>query len=501
MLLRFVPKTVAGQLIAMLACVLIVAQIINLALLVGSQRMQARSNAHQNAIEHAARLIAELPENLPTNLPYALRNERGGPQGAFFLSTVNRAENIKNTKKLPRYNARFESLLAAEGVRSLRTSVTFLPQGPGLRASDDKLKGGHLPPRPDQKVMRHPPEPQEGLYHPPQRPRPPGAGRRGPEDFGFGTDDGSRLQEIRISAEIIDGIWFNAMMPHPATESLTGRILLATGLLIGLSLLAAWIFARRISRPISKFAHAAERLGRGDEAELLSETGPQDMRQAAHAFNTMQSRLTRMLETQRTMLRAVGHDLRTPLTSLRLRAENISDEREREKVISTLNDMTVMTEEILGWAKDASGTEPLAFVDLGSLLHSLTDDYQDQCRDVSLQDFKTFSVNIRRISVKRALQNLINNALQYGQSATLSVERLKNKIVIHVDDEGPGVPEDQLSEILKPFIRLEASRNKETGGTGLGLSNADTIAQIHGGRLILSNRTPQGLRASFSLPV
>ncbi len=110
MLLRFVPKTVAGQLIAMLACVLIVAQIINLALLVGSQRMQARSNAHQNAIEHAARLIAELPENLPTNLPYALRNERGGPQGAFFLSAVNRAENIKNTKKLPRYNARFESL-------------------------------------------------------------------------------------------------------------------------------------------------------------------------------------------------------------------------------------------------------------------------------------------------------------------------------------------------------------------------------------------------------
>ncbi len=290
-------------------------------------------------------------------------------------------------------------------------------------------------------------------------------------------------------------------MPHPATESLTGRILLATGLLIGLSLLAAWIFARRISRPISKFAHAAERLGRGDEAELLSETGPQDMRQAAHAFNTMQSRLTRMLETQRTMLRAVGHDLRTPLTSLRLRAENISDEREREKVISTLNDMTVMTEEILGWAKDASGTEPLAFVDLGSLLHCLTDDYQDQGRDVSLQDFKTFSVNIRRISVKRALQNLINNALQYGQSATLSVERLKNKIVVHVDDEGPDVPEDQLSEILKPFIRLEASRNKETGGTGLGLSNADTIAQIHGGRLILSNRTPQGLRASFSLPV
>lgn len=508
---HMVPKTLLGQLIAMLACVLSVAQAINLTVLVGSQRLQARSIAHQAAIEHAARLIANLPEDLSTDFPLILRKERGGPQGAFFLSANNRAEPVENTKTLARYNARFAALLAAEGLTPLQTSVIFSPQGPGFSGRNNQRESRLVATTRGQKG-RPPLKLQNGLYPPPHgRGRPPGfQGRplngrhlnerplKGP---GFSGAGKSPLQEIRISAEIKDGVWFNAMIPHAATESFTGRILLATGLLLGLSLLAAWIFARRISRPLSNFTKAAERLGRGEDPDPLSETGPVDMRQAAYAFNIMQARLTRMLESQRTMLRAVGHDLRTPLTSLRLRAENIDDAQEKKKVISTLDDMTVMTEEILGWAKDASGTETLASVDLGSLLQSLTDDYQDLGRDVALKDFKTFPITIRRISIKRALQNLINNALQYGQSATLSVECQNNKVIIHVDDRGPGVPEDQLIEILKPFIRLETSRSRETGGTGLGLSNVETIAQIHGGRLVLTNLKPKGLRASLSLPL
>ena len=475
MLKKLVPRTLSGQLMGLLFGVLIIAQVINLALLVGTQRFQARDSAFNSAIDHTARLIAELPDEIPDDLPYMFPRERGGVRGSFFITTDNLVDTNEGGKYLPRYNLRFQDALEERGVTPLQTYVVFFPDGHASRSARAYQEGGQI--------------------DAPSRSRP---------TPGLNDMDGDRrlnLQEIRFSAELEPGIWFNSMMPRLPTESLTGRIILATGLLLGLSLFAAWFFARRISRPISDFAKAAERLGRGDNIELLSETGPADMQLAASAFNKMQTRVTRMLETQRTMLRAVGHDLRTPLTSLRLRAENIADDVEREKVISTLNDMTVMTEEILSWAKDASGSEEIASVDLVSFLESLTDDYQDQGHDVVLQGFETLKIRMRRTSIKRALQNLINNALQFGQAATVSVERKADAVIIHVDDNGPGVTPAQLSEILKPFVRLETSRNKDTGGTGLGLSIANSIAQIHGGTLILSNCIPTGLRASLSIPI
>ena len=501
MLRKLIPRTVVGQLMAMLAVVLLIAQIINLALLVGEQRIQARSNAYNEAIEHSVRSIAQLPGELPAELPAQLARTRGGPPGAVFLSKTNRAQQEEDAKPLPRYNQKFQARLKEEGITALQTSVTFLADGPKAPPKrpmgeapqrENRFAGDNRPPPPRGERRRRPP-PQDGLFHPDRAPLRGGPGLGGPPQNG--------LQEIRLSAEIQPGIWFNAMMPHSRTESLTSRIILATSLLLGLTLLAAWVFARRISRPLFDFTRAAERLGRGDVSERLEETGPMDIRQAATAFNTMQTRLTRTLETQRTMLRAVGHDLRTPLTSLRIRAENIPEELDRDKFIATINDMTVMTEEILSWAKDASGTEELAAVNLEALLASVTDDYQDQGRDVSLKDFASVTIRIRRSSLKRALQNLINNALQYGRCARLSVEHKKGRVLIHIDDEGPGVAEAKLADIMKPFMRLETSRNKETGGTGLGLSIAESIAQIHGGQILLSNRTPHGLRATISLPI
>lgn len=499
MLRKIVPHTVVGQLMAMLVIVLLIAQIINLALLVGEQRIQARSKAYNEAIDHSVRLIAQLPEPLPAELPAQLPRARGGPQGAFFLSRINRAQQEEDAASLSRYNQRFQARLKEQGLMPLQTSVTFLADGPKKRPrrADRSAKDQRPPPprgegRPRSRPEGRPP-PRDGLFHPNRAPVRGGPGPGGPSQEG--------LQEIRLSAEIEPGIWFNALMPHTPTESFTGRIILATSLLLGLTLLAAWAFARRISRPLSEFTRAAEQLGRGDVSERLAETGPIDISQAAKAFNTMQTRLTRTLETQRTMLRAVGHDLRTPLTSLRIRAENIPEELDRDKFIATLDDMTVMTEEILSWAKDASGTEEIAAVNLEAMLASVTDDYQDQGRDVNLKDFKSVTVKIRRTSIKRALQNLINNALQYGRCARLSVEHKNGRVMIHVDDDGPGVPEAKLGDIVKPFMRLETSRSKETGGTGLGLSIAESIAQIHGGQLLLSNRSPHGLRATLSLPL
>lgn len=490
---RLIPRTIVGQLIIMLTAVLIIAQALNLALLVGSQRIQERSNAYQSAIEHSARLISQLPEDLPEQLPYELRRERGGLQGAFFLSEVNRAGQRDGAKPLSRYNAKFMKQLRDNGVVPLATSVTFSSDGarrPDQLERRRGLNGRFPPPR-----RGRPPVRDNDLFRPDSPPR---FERDG---AALGSQGARQVQEIYLSAEIREGVWFNAMIPHPATESLTGRIILTTGLLLLLALAAAWFFARRISKPISEFANAAERLGKGEGPQLLAESGPEDLRTAAQAFNVMQTRLTRTLETQRNMLRAVGHDLRTPLTSLRIRAEMIPEDVGREKFIATLDDMTVMTEEILGWAKDTSGLEETALVDLEAFLGSLVHDYQDEGRNVKLQEFKTKAVSIRRTSVKRALQNLINNALQYGQSAVLSVETTKTDLMIHIDDTGPGIPEDRLDEVRLPFARLETSRNKETGGTGLGLSIVETIAQTHGGRLLLSNLNPSGLRATLKLPL
>lgn len=499
MLRKWLPKTVVGQLMALLSIVLILAQAINLVLLVGSQRLQARTNTFNAAIEQASRLVADLPETSVSDAPYVLKLGRGTPVGSFFISQDNRAEELYSGKFLVRENALFREALDEKGVEVRATSVTFLAESPiGLPPEPD-FRG----PLPRERAGRPPRERREldeqgaEIRRFPPPPPPHRISKPGFENLA----QPKSLQEIRLSAELANGMWFNAFMPHETIEPLRIRIFVATFLLLGLSLLAVWIFARRISRPISAFAVAADRLGRGRAAELLPETGPDDMRLAAVAFNNMQTRLVRMLETQRNMLRAVGHDLRTPLTSLRLRAENIEDEIERSKVIWTINDMTIMTEEILRWAKDASGTEEVAAVDLTSFLESIVDDYRDQGKNVTLEPFQPATIHIRRISVKRALQNLLNNALAYGSSAALLVEESSNYLMIHIDDEGPGIPEDQLGNVLKPFVRLESSRNKETGGTGLGLSIADTIAQIHGGTLSLSNREEGGLRASLTLPI
>jgi len=257
-------------------------------------------------------------------------------------------------------------------------------------------------------------------------------------------------------------------------------------------------FVKRISRPLSKFARAADEFGRGKGPDPLEEQGPEDLRRAAQAFNRMQRRLSRTLETQRTMLRAVGHDLRTPLTSLRIRSEMIPKESNRDKFIATIDDLTLMTEEILGWAKDASTVEQASEVDLVEFINSVFEDFSEQ--DVSVLQMQSTNVSMRRLGLKRALSNIIGNALKYAGSAVISYEQKKAHHIIHVDDDGSGIPEHKFADAMKPFVRLEESRNKKTGGSGLGLSIAESILQVDGGKLVLSNRSPNGLRASLYIP-
>lgn len=481
---KLFPQTIAAQLIALLVLALLIGQVVNLFLIVGERRVQARVQQFKQVIEVVVERAKTLPDFEDLDLPYTLR-QNGQLRGAYFLSRNNRALTQRDTKRLPKYERRYKNKLEEAGIVPLNIHVALLSKRP---------RGGP-PPRPPRDRRLGPPNGRRD--GPPDRPdqfRP----RRRPDPTG---PPAPGMQEIILSAELAPGVWYNAMVPHYSLEAITSRFLLATGIIMTLTLLAAWFFARRITKPLSKLAAAADLLGRGHTDIILDETGPTDLREATSAFNKMQKRLTRTLESQRTMLRAIGHDLRTPITSLRIRAENIPKTAGRDKFISTLNDMTEMTEEILDWSKDVSGLEEIAPVDLNAFLASLTDNYQDQGADVTFTETNKTILNIRRISLKRALTNLIDNAVKYGKCARVSVEQTNNRINIHIDDDGPGIPPGKLDDVLKPFVRLEASRNKDTGGIGLGLSIADSIILSAGGKLTLKNQSRGGLRCTVQLPI
>ena len=336
--------------------------------------------------------------------------------------------------------------------------------------------------------LTQPPRPSNDVIRPA---RPPD--RNGPPPPG--------LEEVILSAELEPGIWLNAQKTYYSAIAVSYRIAFFTGGIALLSSLIVWLFARRIARPLKHLAISADRLGRGRTSDKVVEQGPEDVRTAAAAFNQMQDRLTRLLETQRTMLRAVGHDLRTPLTSLRIRADSIPEEHGRDQIISTLDDMKEMTEEILRWARESSGLEAVSSVDIGTLLESLVDDYADLGEPVAYSGADALVISeVRRVALRRAVQNLIDNALKYGHSAKVSLSSQDAQVIIRVEDEGPGIPADKLEDIPKPFVRLEGSRSKDTGGLGLGLAIVQSVVLAHGGELIFKNLDTRGLSASIVLP-
>jgi signal transduction histidine kinase len=242
-------------------------------------------------------------------------------------------------------------------------------------------------------------------------------------------------------------------------------------------------------------------LGRGDALVLAPEEGPADVKGAARAFNTMAARLRRLIEDQRALLSAVGHDLRTPIASLRIRTELIKDGELQARMLNSLGEMERLTEAALAAARGGESGEPTRPVDLPSLIEAVCDDMADTGSPVSFSTLPQARVDGRASELRRALRNLIENAVRYGGRAAVSMAIDAAHVEINVDDDGPGIPEDKLAQVTKPFVRLEESRSVETGGHGLGLTIARAIAERHGGELLLSNREGGGLRATLKLPL
>ncbi len=264
---------------------------------------------------------------------------------------------------------------------------------------------------------------------------------------------------------------------------------------------------RRLLVPVRTLAQAAERLGRDvASAPSLPETGPSELVTAAIAFNTMAARIRRFVEDRTFLLTAIGHDLRTPITRLKLRAEYMEDEEQRLKMLADLDEMEAMVSATLAFGRDVATSEAVTRLDLPILLRTILDEAADG--DPEHQDTLAYTgpehlpIRARPLGLKRALTNLVGNALKYGDAARVRLSQPQRQLVqIDIEDNGPGIASEQQETVFEPFRRLETSRNRETGGSGLGLSIARNIIRAHGGDILLINRPGGGLRATISLPI
>jgi signal transduction histidine kinase len=364
------------------------------------------------------------------------------------------------------------------------------PSGFGNAPGDDRPPGsppGEPGPRNPEAGPGAPPPGSPGDGE--AEPRPFRAGLGGPEVYGH------------IGVQLANGCWADLTLHGPPPAFGWIRMLLRIGGFGLVIVLCSLWFARGAARNLSQFSTAADAVGRSVDAPLLAETGPREVRLAAKAFNRMQERLRRFVNDRTQMLAAISHDLRTPLTRLRLRAEFVDDDVQRTKMLGDIAEMEAMISATLAFARDDAVREPRSPQDLDQLVDQIASDLCDGGLPVAYEPGEPLVVSCSASGIRRALINLAENAVKYGGVARLSLQREGDVATILIDDDGPGIAPELVEQVFQPFFRLEGSRNRDTGGVGLGLSVARTIIRGHGGDITLANRPEGGLRATVTLPV
>jgi len=309
-----------------------------------------------------------------------------------------------------------------------------------------------------------------------------------------------------MGVRLTDGDWlhFDAELGAPRPWH-SPTFLAAFGLMtLVAAALTVWA-VRRLTAPVRVLAAAAEALGRDVNAPPLPETGPEEVATAAVAFNTMAHRIRRFVDDRTALLAAIGHDLRTPITRMKLRAEFLDDDELRTKLLADLGDLETMVAATLAFGRDARTGEKIVALDLAELIRTILDETADAHPEaaarLAYQGPGHFTFRVRSMAMKRALTNLISNAIAYGGSARVRLDPPADGwVAITVEDDGPGIPEQEIERVFEPFHRVETSRNRETGGTGLGLPIARDIVRAHGGDIVLANRAGGGLAARVTLP-
>lgn len=373
------------------------------------------------------------------------------------------------------------------------------------------------PPAPPEPPQPPQPPPAEGVWIP--IPPPPAArvvpappGAKAASTRGHVVISGSEIRQFTITADRLtfapfsaslrleDGRWATVEPPRALLSPWQSRLLLA--LAISLLLLAplVWWMARRLTRPIRVFAAAAERLGANPDAEPLTPSGPSEVRTAIHAFNDMQASLRDHMRQRTQTVAAIAHDLRTPLTRLRFRAEQAPDAL-RDRMAADVEEMDALIAQAMAYVRGETPSARVEAFDLAALAADCARGFAETGEGVTFTAGTPLPVRADPSAVRRAVGNLIGNAVKYAGSARVSTAATDGRAVVRVEDDGPGLPEDQLQAAFEPFHRAEPSRSRETGGAGLGLTVARQAARAHGGDVVLTNRPEGGLAAELILPL
>jgi signal transduction histidine kinase len=453
---RLLPKSLIGQLALVMALALLVAQAINFGIVFSERTRAVRTQVEGPAVARFVGL-AQRAAPMPAAQRPSLIDDRGRRRG--------------------RYSFEAEPIVPAQSNdERIATRIRDQANDVGLQIRDARAMVSDDPPPPPRFGTNEPRDPGQ-----PERDR--------------------MSQTLRLSLQFQDGTWLNGRMFTPRPDPWIWLKLAASTLLIYFILLGAVVLiAIRLGRPLKDLTVAAKSFeGRG-EAPKVEERGPADVRRALVAFNAMSERVSAMLDEKDRMLGAIGHDMRTPLASLRIRAESMEPAAEREKVIETLEEMGAMLEETLALARAGRATEAVRPVDLNALADAVVEEFVTLGQAVEMLAGDRLVAEVQPNLLRRALRNLIENAVRHAGSATVSVRGAGDWVAIEVADNGPGIPEAELANVMEPFVRLEASRNRENGGSGLGLTLARSAAQAHRGRLELENCPEGGLIARILLP-
>ena len=468
------PKRLTAQLIALLLCALFAAQVISLVILLDERGHALRAAERAQVLARTASIVRLVQATPPELHPHILRTA-SSPRLRFW---VDDASAVDGTIEVHRRNPLQERLSELLDGNARQVLVELSDQQGAIWRwfenrdhAEEEVGSGALPRVAEASERRR--ERRRAWRH----------------------------MSLIASVQLPEGSWLNVETGLPlASPAAVLPSLVGTGVMAVAIGVIVVLMIRRMTRPMADLAAAAERLGRGEEVPPLPERGPEDVRQTTRAFNRMHARLQRFVQDRTRMLAAISHDLRTPLTSLRLRAEFVEDEETRAKILETLDEMQRMTEATLAFAREEARREDTRPVDLAALVESVCEDLRDLDLDVIYGGPPRLLYPCRSVSLKRALRNLIENAVTYGARARVTLQQAPAEVRVVIDDDGPGIPEADFERVFAPFVRLEDSRSRDTGGIGLGMAIARSIARGHGGDVTLANRAEGGLRVTLHLP-
>jgi signal transduction histidine kinase len=322
------------------------------------------------------------------------------------------------------------------------------------------------------------------------------------DDGALGAGEANAYKHMMlVSVRLDDGSWVNFSSSALGASQHLDWGLTAIMICFAVAIVVvALLLLRWATRPLRDLAVAAERFSLDQAPQPLPENGPVEVRRAARAFNTMREHIRHLVAERTQAMAAVSHDLRTPITRLRLRSELLDDDATRTLIDADLSEMEAMIDSTLDYLRGGTSSEPLRPVDLASVIETIVDEHVDQGHPVSLIGLSSAPVRGGVLSLKRAASNIIGNAVKYGQAAKVSITDAGARFAVVVEDEGPGIAEADRERVFQPFVRLEESRGRQTGGSGLGLTIALAIARSHDGSIALENREEGGLRVTLSLP-